>query len=75
LNFLDALLRYFCMKGRLWRTELHSRRKRREKVRKLRQKYLLAKNEEEREKIIAKALRVNKHLTREQFLEPIKGAA
>jgi hypothetical protein len=58
-------------KGRPRDTEIHQRRKRREKMRKLREKYLKAKTDKEREEIIQKALRINPFITREQFLEPI----
>lgn len=60
------------MKGRLHETELHRRRHRREKIRKLREKYLKAESEEERKKIIEKVLRVNPYITEEEFLAPIK---
>ena len=59
-------------KGRLHETELKRRRKRREKIVKLRKKYLMAQTEEERRKIIEKALRVNPFITEEEFLRPIK---
>jgi len=60
------------MKGRLHVTELNRRRHRKWKIKKLREKYLKAQSEEERKKIIEKALKVNPYITVEQFLEPIK---
>ncbi|MEO0275796.1 MAG: DUF6800 family protein, partial [candidate division WOR-3 bacterium] len=59
-------------KGRPHVTLLKRKRKRREKIRKLREKYLKAQTEEERKKIIEKALRVNPYITEKEFLEPIK---
>ncbi|MCX7779042.1 MAG: hypothetical protein N2259_02255 [Patescibacteria group bacterium] len=44
---------------------------RKKKIRKLQEKYILAKNETEREKIIEKALKINPFLTREEFLAQI----
>jgi len=60
------------MKGRLHVTELARKRHRKWKIRKLREKYLKAESEEERKKIIEKALKVNPYLTVKEFLEPIK---
>ncbi len=59
-------------KGRPHVTILKRKRKRREKIRKLREKYLRAQTEEERRKIIEKALKVNPYITEKEFLEPIK---
>ncbi|MEN3043709.1 MAG: DUF6800 family protein [Candidatus Hydrothermales bacterium] len=61
------------MKGRLRETELNRKRHRKWKIKKLREKYLKAESEEERKKIIEKALRVNPYITVEQFLKPIEG--
>lgn len=60
------------MKGRLHETELNRRRHRREKIRKLREKYLKAQSDEERKRIIEKALKVNPYITEEEFLAPIR---
>lgn len=60
------------MKGRLHVTELNRKRHRKWKIKKLREKYLKAQTEEERKKIIEKALKVNPFITVDQFLEPIK---
>lgn len=57
------------IKGRVYKTELKRKRNRREKIKKLRIKYLNAKSEEERKKIIEKALKVNPFLT-EDFKPP-----
>jgi len=47
------------------------KQKKRLKIKKLRERYKVAKTKEEREKIIEKALRVNPNLTKEDFLTPI----
>ncbi len=60
------------MKGRMKETELNRKRHRKWKVKKLREKYLKAQTEEERKKIIEKALKVNPYLNVEDFLKPIK---
>jgi len=59
------------IKGRVYKTELKRKRNRREKIKKLRIKYINAKSEEEKKKIIEKALKVNPFLTEETFLSPI----
>jgi len=48
------------------------KQKRKEKIEKLRGKYNLAKNEEEKRKIIEKALKINPNLTEKEFLKFIK---
>ncbi|MEO0254710.1 MAG: DUF6800 family protein [candidate division WOR-3 bacterium] len=61
------------MKGRIKETELNRKRHRKLKIKKLREKYLKAQTEEERKKIIEKALKVNPYLKNaEDFLKPIK---
>lgn len=60
------------MKGRIKETELNRKRHRKWKIKKLREKYLMAQSEEERKKIIEKALKVNPYLKVEDFLKPIK---
>ena len=50
---------------------LRIRAKKREKIQKLRQKYLQARTRDERQRILEKALRINPYLTPETFLEPI----
>jgi hypothetical protein len=54
------------------RFEIRKKRKIREKIRKLCQRYILTKTKEEKEKIIEKALRVNPFLSQEEFLQLIK---
>jgi hypothetical protein len=51
--------------------ELERRRRRRKKLKKLREKYLKAKSEGEKRKIIEKALKVSPFLTEEKFLSSI----
>jgi predicted RNA-binding protein Jag len=48
------------------------KQKRKKKIKKLREKYKLAKTEEEKRKIIEKALKINPNLTEEEFLKFIK---
>jgi hypothetical protein len=48
------------------------RRHRREKLRKLRQKYAAATSEQERQRILEKAFKVAPTITREQFLAPLQ---
>ena len=57
------------MKGQLWKTELKQRRKRKQKIKKLREKYILSKTLKEKKQILEKALRVNPFLTEEEFLK------
>jgi len=52
--------------------DIVKRRKRKEKLRKLRIKYSLAKTDEEREKILEKVRRIVPWLSLEEFLEPLK---
>jgi hypothetical protein len=59
-------------KGQVRKTELHQRRKRKEKLRKLRSKYALAKTNQEKEKILEKVKRIAPWLSEEEFLEPLK---
>lgn len=51
--------------------ELRRRRHRKEKLRKLRRKYVAAQSEEERRAIWAKVQRIAPWLTLEQFLAPV----
>lgn len=44
------------------------KQQRRKKIKELKEKYKLAKNETEKEKIIEKALKINPNLTRKDFL-------
>jgi hypothetical protein len=53
---------------------IRRRRHRREKLRKLRQRYLAASTAEEREKILEKVFRVAPTVTREQFLASLPQA-
>ncbi len=46
------------------------RRKRREKLKKLREKYKLAKTDQEREKILEKVRKIAPWLSKEEFLNP-----
>jgi len=58
--------------SRQWReAELHRRRHRREKLKKLREKYKLAKTEAERAAIIEKAFKISPLMRLEDFLAPI----
>ncbi len=59
-------------KGQIRQSELHKRAKRREKTNILRIKYLNAKTDEERKKILEKLMKVNPYITIEQFLNPIE---
>ncbi len=52
--------------------ELRRRRNRREKLRKLREKYKLAKTEAEKSAILEKAFRISPSMTLEDFLSAIK---
>lgn len=52
--------------------QVKKRRKRREKLRKLRDKYLKAKTDKEREEIIEKMKKITPYLSKEEFLAPIK---
>lgn len=52
--------------------ELRKRRLRREKLRKLREKFKLAKTEEEKARILEKVLKISPSLKIEQFLASIK---
>ena len=55
--------------------EIRRRRVRRDKLRHLREKYRKAKNDSERNSILAKMRRVNPRLSREQFLGPLERRA
>lgn len=48
--------------------KIRQKQKRREKIKKLKQKYLVAKTKEEKEKIIQKILKIAPHYPIEQFL-------
>ena len=60
-------------KGQIRKTEIHQRRVRKEKLKKLRAKFTLAKTSQEKEKILEKVKRIAPWLSEEEFLEPIKG--
>lgn len=47
------------------------KQKKRKKIKKLIEKFRLAKTEEEKKKIIEKALKINPHLTEEEFLKRV----
>ena len=51
---------------------IEKRRKRREKLKKLREKYLLAKTKEEKERILEKLRKIAPWLSEEGFLAPLK---
>jgi hypothetical protein len=51
---------------------IEKRRKRRAKLKKLREKYLLAKTKEEKEKILEKVRKITPWLSEEEFLAPLK---
>jgi len=51
---------------------IEKRRKRREKLKKLREKYLLAKTKEEKERILEKLRKIAPWLSEEEFLAPLK---
>ncbi|OGZ32849.1 MAG: hypothetical protein A3I88_02695 [Candidatus Portnoybacteria bacterium RIFCSPLOWO2_12_FULL_39_9] len=59
-------------KGRIRQTELHRRQKRREKLKKLRAKFALAKNNEEKERILEKVRRMAPWLLSTEFLKPLE---
>ncbi len=59
-------------KGQIRQSELHKRKKRREKTERLRINYLNAKTDEERKAILKKLMKVNPYITIEQFLKPIE---
>ena len=52
--------------------EIKKKRKRREKLKKLRGLYSQAKGEKEKDKIFEKALKISPWLTKEEFLAPLK---
>jgi len=52
--------------------EIKRKQKRRKKLKKLKEKYFLAKSKEEKEKIIEKIKRISPHLSIEEFLGKIK---
>jgi len=52
--------------------ELRQRRNRKQKLKKLREKFALAKTKEEKEKILEKDFKIAPWLTEEEFLKPIK---
>ncbi len=56
----------------LRKIEIHRRRVRREKLKKLREKYKSAQTEEEKKKIIEKMKKITPWLSEEEFLAPIK---
>jgi len=57
------------------KSEIRRRRKRREKLAKLRRRYAAAKTEAERAKVFEKALRISPTITREEFLAPLQRSA
>jgi len=60
-------------KGQVRKTEIHQRRVRKEKLKKLRAKFALAKTSSEKEKILEKVKKVAPWLSEEEFIEPLKG--
>ena len=56
------------------RNELHARRVRRQRLRKLRARYAKAKTNAEKEQILQKVARVAPSISTEQFLGPLKAA-
>jgi hypothetical protein len=59
-------------RGQPRKTEIHQRRKRKEKFRQLRAKFALAKTDQEKEKILAKVKRIAPWLSQEEFLKWLK---
>lgn len=57
---------------RIRQTEIHARRTRRMKLRKLRQKYTVAKTGLQKEKVLSSQARVAPWLSEELFLAPLK---
>lgn len=60
------------MSKRLVEKELRKRRLRREKLRKLREKFKMAKNEEEKKRILEKVLKISPSIRIEDFIASIK---
>jgi hypothetical protein len=58
-------------KGQPRKTEIHQRRKRKQQFRRLREKYSLAKTDQEKEKILEKVRRIAPWLNEEEFLKPL----
>ncbi len=56
------------------RNELHARRARRQRLKKLRARYAKAKTNAEKDKILEKVSRVAPSVSREQFLAALKAA-
>ena len=54
------------------RNELHARRMRRQRLRKLRERYAKAKTNAEKEQILQKFSRVAPRISTEQFLAPLQ---
>ena len=54
------------------RFQIRQRQKRREKLRKLREKYTKARSEKERETVLEKVFKIAPWLSKEEFLEPVK---
>ncbi|MGE4554913.1 MAG: DUF6800 family protein [Candidatus Paceibacterota bacterium] len=52
--------------------QLRQKRKRKQKLKKLREKYILAKTQEEKEKILEKVFKIAPWLTEEEFLKPLR---
>jgi hypothetical protein len=60
------------MSRQIRKTEIYRRRKRAEKLYKLRLKFKEAKSEEERKRILEKVFKVAPHLSEKEFLDSIK---
>lgn len=58
--------------ARIRQTEIHARRTRRRKLKKLRQKYVAAKSGLQKEKVLVSQGRVAPWLSEELFLAPLK---
>lgn len=58
--------------GTLRQTIIHRRRKRKEKLAKLRRLFLQAQNEEEKNKVLEKLFKIAPHVSNEEFLLSIK---
>jgi hypothetical protein len=54
------------------RKTIRRQRKRRQKIKKLREKYLAASNETERQAILEKVKKVSPWLSKKEFLAPLK---
>ncbi len=60
-------------KGQIRKTEIHRRRVRQERLKRLRTKFALAKTNQEKEKILEKVKRIAPWLSEGEFIEPLSG--